>query len=82
MIFTGMSAFPLTPMDERGVDEAAFVGLVAPPLGSHSRDRPTFRARWAASTPPVAGGSSKASRPLTTDRPLTHPKKEGQPCAR
>ena len=28
MIFAGLSAFPLTPMDERGVDEAAFVGLV------------------------------------------------------
>lgn len=28
MIFAGLSAFPLTPMDERGIDEAAFVGLV------------------------------------------------------
>ena len=28
MIFAGLSAFPLTPMDERGVDETAFVGLV------------------------------------------------------
>jgi len=29
MIFAGLSAFPLTPIDEDGVDEAAFVGLVA-----------------------------------------------------
>ena len=28
MNFEGLSAFPLTPMDERGVDEGAFVGLV------------------------------------------------------
>ena len=29
MIFEGLSAFPLTPMDEHAIDEAAFVGLVA-----------------------------------------------------
>ena len=29
MNFAGPSAFPLTPMDERGIDEAAFVGLVS-----------------------------------------------------
>jgi 4-hydroxy-tetrahydrodipicolinate synthase len=28
-MFAGLSAFPLTPMDERGIDEAAFVRLVA-----------------------------------------------------
>jgi 4-hydroxy-tetrahydrodipicolinate synthase len=28
-MFAGLSAFPLTPMDECGIDEAAFVGLVA-----------------------------------------------------
>jgi 4-hydroxy-tetrahydrodipicolinate synthase len=28
LIFAGLSAFPLTPMDERGIDEAAFVGLL------------------------------------------------------
>jgi 4-hydroxy-tetrahydrodipicolinate synthase len=28
-MFAGLCAFPLTPMDECGVDEAAFVGLVA-----------------------------------------------------
>jgi 4-hydroxy-tetrahydrodipicolinate synthase len=27
-MFAGLSAFPLTPMDERGIDEAAFVSLV------------------------------------------------------
>jgi len=27
-MFTGLSAFPLTPTDEQGIDEAAFVGLV------------------------------------------------------
>ena len=28
-MFTGLSAFPLTPTDENGIDERAFVGLVA-----------------------------------------------------
>ena len=28
MNFEGLSAFPLTPMDEHAVDEAAFGGLV------------------------------------------------------
>lgn len=28
-MFTGLSAFPLTPTDESGVDEKAFAGLVA-----------------------------------------------------
>ena len=28
-MFAGLSAFPLTPMDERGIDEAAVVRLVA-----------------------------------------------------
>ncbi len=28
MIFTGLSAFPLTPMNEQGVDENAFTRLV------------------------------------------------------
>jgi 4-hydroxy-tetrahydrodipicolinate synthase len=28
-MLAGLSAFPLTPIDERGIDEAAFVGLVA-----------------------------------------------------
>jgi 4-hydroxy-tetrahydrodipicolinate synthase len=28
-MFAGLSAFPLTPMDERGIDETALVGLVA-----------------------------------------------------
>jgi 4-hydroxy-tetrahydrodipicolinate synthase len=28
-MFTGLSAFPLTPTDENGIDEQAFVGLVA-----------------------------------------------------
>lgn len=28
-MFAGLCAFALTPMDERGIDEAAFVGLVA-----------------------------------------------------
>jgi 4-hydroxy-tetrahydrodipicolinate synthase len=28
-MFAGLCAFPLTPMDECGIDEAAFVGLVA-----------------------------------------------------
>jgi 4-hydroxy-tetrahydrodipicolinate synthase len=28
-MFAGLCTFPLTPMDERGIDEAAFVGLVA-----------------------------------------------------
>lgn len=27
-MFTGLNAFPLTPLDERGIDERAFVGLV------------------------------------------------------
>lgn len=27
-MFTGLSAFPLTPMDEQGVDENAFTCLV------------------------------------------------------
>jgi len=28
-MFTGLSAFPLTPTDENGIDESAFVGLVS-----------------------------------------------------
>ena len=27
-MFTGLSAFPLTPMDEQGVDKIAFIRLV------------------------------------------------------
>ncbi|KKM88199.1 hypothetical protein LCGC14_1261230, partial [marine sediment metagenome] len=27
-MFCGLSAFPLTPMNERGLDEAAFVRLI------------------------------------------------------
>ena len=27
-MFTGLSAFSLTPMNESGIDEAAFVGLI------------------------------------------------------
>jgi len=48
-MFAGLSAFPLTPMDECGIDEAAFVGLVARLAQSFGAGRLTGE-RFAAGT--------------------------------
>jgi 4-hydroxy-tetrahydrodipicolinate synthase len=71
-MLAGIRAFPLTPMDECGVDEAAFVGLVArlAQAGVDStggRRRPAGRRRLAWMTAEI--------------RQLT-PTKEDEPCAR
>jgi hypothetical protein len=50
-MFAGLSAFPLTPMDDCGIDEAAFVGLVA-------RERATRRRRSRRRTGSADSGSS------------------------
>lgn len=69
-MFAGLSAFPLTPMDERGIDEAAFVRLVARlaeagvdsigALGSTGNSRT------------CSAGSAHASRAWPSARPAGH----------